>query len=220
MQIDIFSDPVCPWCYIGKRRLSRFLAENPVSDLSIHWRAFQLNPDLPPEGVDRREYMREKFGSDSDIARIEGRVVGVGRGEGLDLAFDRIVRSPNTFDAHRLIKLATASGRGTEAVEALFEAYFVRGEDIGDRGVLTAVAGRTGMDEPSASRFLAGEEGGEQVTRELRRAQMLGISGVPFFIFDGRYGLAGAQEPEAFAQVIERLADEAVGESPPERSGE
>ena len=201
MRIDIFSDVVCPWCFIGKRRLDAALAVAAITDADIRWHAFQLNPDMPAEGINRRRYLEEKFGGAEKVARMHERVSEVGRSAGIEFQWDRIARSPNTYDAHRLLQLSVTQGRQHALKEALFRAYFLEGRDLGDRAVLTAVAGDTGVEGDVAG-WLAGEDGVEQVREDLATAAQLNITGVPFFIFAGRYALPGAQPPEVFAQAL------------------
>ena len=213
MRIDVFSDVVCPWCFVGKRRLDAALATAGLGDAEVHWHAFQLNPDLPPGGVDRREYMRQKFGDEANVARIHERVSEAGRSAGIEFRFDRITRSPNTFDAHRLLKLAEAQQRQGAVKEALLSAYFLEGRDVGDRAVLTEIAAQTGMEGDIAV-WLAGDAGAEETRADLAAAARFEISGVPFFIFGGRYAIAGAQPPEVFAQVLaeaRKLPDPSAG---------
>lgn len=201
MRIDVFSDVVCPWCFIGKRRLDTALAKAGISDADIHWRAFQLNPDIPPGGLDRQEYMRSKFGGPETVARIHERVSEAGRSSDIEFQWGMIHRSPNTLDAHRLLKLADSQGLQNEVKEALFSAYFLEGRDVGDRAVLAAVAAESRLtgDVPA---WLQSSSGVEEVREDLAAAAQLQISGVPFFIFDGRYALPGAQPPEVFAQAL------------------
>lgn len=201
MRIDVFSDVVCPWCFVGKRRLDTALAAGHV-DAKVHWHAFQLNPDLPPEGVDRSEYMRQKFGSDENIARIHARVREAGQGAGIEFQFDKITRSPNTFDAHRLLKLAETQGRQGTVKEALLSAYFLQGLDLGDHRVLSETGTGAGMEGDIAA-WLAGDGAADEVRADLAAAARFEITGVPFFIFAGHYALAGAQPPEVFAQVLD-----------------
>lgn len=205
MRIDVFSDVVCPWCFVGKRRLEQALAAAKVTDAEVHWHAFQLNPDLPTDGVDRREYLERKFGPGA-MERIHARLDEVGREAGIDFQFDRIARSPNTRDAHRLVWLAGTQGKQNSLEEALMKAYFIEGRDVGDHAVLADVAAAAGVsgDVPA---FLAGEEGQREVQEDLATAARLQISGVPFFIFEGRYALAGAQPPEVFAQALAATRD-------------
>lgn len=204
MRIDVFSDVVCPWCYVGKRRLEQALAQAGLSDAEVHWHAFQLNPDLPPEGVERRQYLEAKFGPDA-IERIHARLDQVGRDVGIDFQFDKIERSPNTRDAHRLLWLAGTQGKQGALKEALMNAYFIQGRDVGDRKVLAEIAVSVGH-EADVPAFLAGDGGVLEVERDLATAARLQISGVPFFILEGHIALAGAQPPEVFVQALEAAA--------------
>lgn len=206
MRLDIYSDTICPWCYVGKRRLERALAMRPRADITIQWRAFQLNPGMPPEGMSRREYLEVKFGGSDRAQRIYEAVRQAGASEGIAFAFERIRRTPNTFESHRLLRYAHLQGRQAEVLEELFQAYFLRGEDIGDRGVLLHCAVAGGLDEVEASRFLDGQEELEATLAEDRLARRQGINGVPCFIFNGRFALSGAQPPEALVQLMD-LAD-------------
>lgn len=203
MQIDIFSDTICPWCYIGKKRLERALAERPQPGLKIRWRAFQLNPDMPPEGMDRQAYLERKFGGRQEAERVYAPVRAAGAGEGIAFAFESIRRTPNTLQSHRLIRWAERFDLQTPLVERLFEAVFLHGEDVGEPSVLVAAAAAAGLDAEAAAAFLAGEEEAEEVRAEDLRARMAGITGVPCFIFEGRYALPGAQPPEALQQMFD-----------------
>ena len=202
MRIDVFSDVVCPWCFVGKRRLDAALAAAGITDAAVHYHAFQLNPDLPSGGMDRQEYMRRKFGEPGNVERIHDRVREAGKSAGIEFRFDRITRSPNTFDAHRLLALADSQGTQAALKDALMSAYFLEGRDIGDHTVLSDIAAKVGMtgDVPA---WLAGDAASDEVRADLTTAARLEISGVPFFIFGGRYALAGAQPPEVFAQALE-----------------
>lgn len=206
MRLDIYSDTICPWCYVGKRRLERALAMRPRADITIQWRAFQLNPGMPPEGMSRREYLEVKFGGSDRAQRIYEAVRQAGASEGIAFAFERIRRTPNTFESHRLLRHALLHGRQAEVLEELFQAYFLRGEDIGDRGVLLDCAVAAGLDEAEARRFLDGQDELESTLAEDRLARRQGINGVPCFIFNGRFALSGAQPPEALVQLMD-LAD-------------
>ena len=203
MRLDIYSDTICPWCYVGKRRLERALAMRPGLDLTIQWRAFQLNPGMPPEGMSRREYLEVKFGGPDRAVRIYDAVRQAGAGEGIAFVFDRIRRTPNTFESHRLLRHAYGQGRQTEMLEALFQAYFLAGADIGDRAVLLDCAERAGLDVIAAARFLDSDEEVESTLAEDRLARRQGINGVPCFIFNGRFALSGAQPPEALLQLLD-----------------
>ena len=212
MRIAIVSDTICPWCYIGKRRFERASVGRPA-ELSVEWRPFQLNPDMPAEGVERRRYMVAKFGSEQRVAEIFGTIERAGEAEGIRFTFDNILRTPNTVDSHRLIALAGSRGAQDEVVEALFRRYFEQGEDIGDREVLAAAGADGGLDGDEVRRFLAGTDGIEEVRRESKAASSMGISGVPCFVFEGRYAVSGAQSPDVFERVFE-LADAAADETP------
>lgn len=205
MQIDVFADVVCPWCYIGKRNLEAALARVRPEGVTLRWHAFQLNPDLPPDGVDRQRYLQEKFGSTEAVTRIHERVGEAGRRAGIEFRFDRIAKSPNTFDAHRLLRLALAQGRQPEMAEALFRAYFIDGRDIGDHQVLAGLAAEVGLGGEVAA-WLAGPSEGDGVREDLAVAAQIGISGVPFFVFANRYALSGAQPVEVFTQALHAAA--------------
>jgi predicted DsbA family dithiol-disulfide isomerase len=203
MRIDIVSDVICPWCFIGKRRLERALALRPELPPEITWRPFQLNPDMPAEGIDRRAYLAAKFGGNGQADRIYANVSEAGTTVDIRFAFDRIRRTPNTRDAHRLIRYATAAGRADALVEALFQGYFIDGRDIGDRATLAAIAGEVGLDAGDVADWLAGPAELEQVLAEDRNARRIGINAVPCFIFEQQYAISGAQEPEFFLPVFD-----------------
>jgi predicted DsbA family dithiol-disulfide isomerase len=203
MHIDIVSDVVCPWCYIGKRRLEKALALRPEIEAEITWRPFQLNPDLPPEGVERQAYLAAKFGGNTHADRIYANVTEAGATVDIPFAFDRIRRTPNTRDAHRLLRYAAAAGSADRMVEALFRGYFVDGRDIGDHAVLAEIAGGVGLDAAEAGAWLASPAELEQVLAEDRGARRLGINAVPCFIFERQYAVSGAQEPEFFLPVFD-----------------
>ena len=205
MQVSIVSDTICPWCYIGKRRFERARAGRPT-DLAVEWRPFQLNPDMPADGVDRQRYMVAKFGSEERVAEIFGAIEQAGESEGIQFAFERMARTPNTVDSHRLIEYAGQRGAQDKVVEALFRRYFEQGEDIGDRAVLEAVGVDGGLDQGEVRGFLAGTDGAEYVRRESEAASRMGISGVPCFIFEGKYAVSGAQPPDVFERVFELAA--------------
>lgn len=211
MRIDIFSDVVCPWCFIGKRRLERALAERPQEQVEIHWRAFQLNPDMPVQGMPRQAYLQTKFGGPERAAQIYETIRENGRKEGLDFQFEKIGTTPNTVRAHRLIRFASDRGASDALVEKLFTGYFYDGQNIGDVETLADIAAEAGLDRDEAADFLNGNEAVTDVLAETRFAYENGINGVPCFIFDRRYALAGAQEPEAFFPLFELVQNEAAG---------
>lgn len=206
MLIDIFSDTVCPWCFIGKRHLEQALARTGITDADIHWHAFQLNPDMPVGGLDRKTYLAEKFGADAERG-IHARLESAGKAAGIDFQFDKIIRSPNTLDSHRLIRLAAQHDKQNAAVEALFHAYFIEGQDIGDRQVLLAIAGALGLGSDPAAWFDSAAES-DTVRDEHRSARRLGISGVPFFLFERRHALSGAQPVDVFVQALHTARNE------------
>jgi predicted DsbA family dithiol-disulfide isomerase len=220
MKIDIVSDVVCPWCYIGKRRLARALAtlreSEPALDVTLRWHPFQLNPDLPRGGIDRRSYLDAKFGGPSRAAQIYERVREAGRESGLALAFDRIERQPNTLDAHRLIAWAQRENpaRADDLVERLFRAYFVDGAFVGDADTLATLAADAGYDREGAAALLASDALRDDVAAADERARSLGIQGVPFFVFDGRVALSGAHEPATLLDAIAQ-ARAPVTQAPP-----
>ncbi len=203
MHLEIYSDTICPWCFIGKRRLERALAERPEAGLTVTWRAFQLNPDMPGEGMDRQQYLELKFGGPDNAKRVYDRVREAGREEDIAFAFDDIGRTPNTIASHRLIRFATEKGRADAVVTALFEAYFLRGEDIGDSAVLVAAAVAGGLDEAEVRSYLASAEDAEAVQEEDVHARKIGIQGVPTYILDGKYVLSGAHPPEVLFQFFD-----------------
>jgi predicted DsbA family dithiol-disulfide isomerase len=206
--IDVISDVVCPWCFIGRRRLAAALEllarRQPELTPRVRWHPFQLNPDLPREGIPRRAYLEAKFGSEARATQIYENVRAAGQSVGVDFAFERIERQPNTLDAHRVIAWAQAKGDAEEIVERLFRAYFVEGRFIGDREVLATIAGEAGLSVAEARGLLATDQGTDEVAAMDRRVRELGVSGVPFFIFDGKVAVSGAQEPATLIESIER----------------
>ena len=188
--IDVFSDPICPWCYIGKKRLDQALAARPDLPIAVRWRAFQLNPDMPRDGMDRQSYLSAKFG--------------------IDFQFDKIPRTPSTLNAHRLIRYAQRPGveKADGLMPALFQAYFIDGKDIGDVAVLLDIAQAVGLDRPAVQEYLNSREDEDEVQAEDVFARRLGIGGVPCFIIDGKYALSGAQEPEAFLPLLDMAVQE------------
>jgi predicted DsbA family dithiol-disulfide isomerase len=195
--IEIASDVICPWCYIGKRRLEKALASlKDEVEVRIEWLPFQLNPDMPAGGVARAEYRRAKFGSVEKGRALDARVAQEGAGEGIAFAFDRMQRTPNTVAAHQLIDLAQSQGKAGPVVDALFRVYFEEAQDIGDEAVLKAIADGAGVTG------WPGEKDRETVKEKEERVRDLGISGVPTFIFDRKSGLSGAYPPDLLAQAI------------------
>jgi len=204
--LDVVVDVVCPWCFLGKRRLDAALAGLPDVAATVRYRPFQLDPDLPAEGVERQAYMKAKFGDLGRVDEIHRRLVDMGADVGIAFAFDRIERTPNTLDAHRLIRWAAAEGKGEEMVERLFALYFEEGEDIGDTDVLAAAAEAVGLDGAEIRDRLDAGEDRDAVAAEVAEATRIGVTGVPFTILAGKYGLSGAQSTEVFADAISRVA--------------
>ena len=198
LQIEIVSDVICPWCYIGKRRLEKALSlvGDGISP-TLTWRPFQLNPDMPEGGMPRAEYRKRKFGSVERGAQLDARVAAEGRGEGIDFAFERIVRTPNTSAAHQLIELAQREGKGQGVVDALFRAYFEEAKDIGDVAVLQSIAEASGVADWPGKADAPGVAALEETMRGF------GISAVPTFIFARKFGVSGAHPPESLVQAIQ-----------------
>jgi predicted DsbA family dithiol-disulfide isomerase len=205
MAIDVVSDVVCPWCYIGKRRLEAALAERGAGSRAVvRWHPFQLNPDIPLGGVDRRRYLETKFGGPERAREIYERVGSVGREVGIWFEFERIDRQPNTLNAHRLITWAQATrpAAAGELVEQLFRAYFTQGVDIGDIEQLARIAGASGFDVFRAKAMLASGEGGAAVAAADQRARAMGVGGVPLFIFNQRLAVSGAQAVKVLLEAM------------------
>ena len=204
--IEIYSDIVCPWCYIGKRRLERALDQlNGAAQARITWRPFQLNPTMPKEGMDRATYLEGKFGSLDAFRQLEEHVLAAGAAERIPFAFDKMARTPNTFLAHRLIWYAEQQGRQDAVVESLFRGYFEEGADIGVLAILVQLAGRSGLSVEAVDRFLQSDEGTEEVKAEEAAGHRLGIRGVPYFVLNQAYGISGAQPVDVFVSAIEKV---------------
>ena len=222
LTIDVISDVVCPWCFVGRRRLGAALAhlaaDEPGARPLVSWHPFQLNPDLPREGIDRSVYLARKFGGPQRAAEIYERVRAAGRSVGIDFAFERIARQPNTLDAHRLISWAQAQGSSEEVVERLFRAYFLVGRFIGDRDVLAAIAGEAGLSIDAARAHLASSEGAATIAEMDRRTRELGVTGVPFFILGGRLAVSGAQEPAVLVGAMTEAIRETEEAGPSSRN--
>ncbi len=206
LSIEVVHDLVCPWCYLGVRRLLRTLRRRPDLTFELLWRPFLLNPDMPRGGMTRSEYVVRKFGGEDRARRLYASIAEIAQGEGLNFRFERIRRTPSSVDAHRLVRWAARHGEATALVEALFAAHFIEGQDIGDPHVLAGIAAASGLDPAAARAFLDSDQEAEMVHAENLRAHRLGINGVPCFVIGGRHAISGAQE----AEVIERLIDVAL----------
>jgi predicted DsbA family dithiol-disulfide isomerase len=204
LAVDVISDVICPWCFIGKRRLEKAVAalDRPVK---VRWLPFQLNPTMPKEGISRREYRTRKFGSWERSLELDARVIAVGREEGIQFAFDRIERTPNTLDAHQLIGLADKEGVQDAVVEALFRAYFTEGRDISSCQTLLDVAAEAGLDRDQAEALLNSDGGLQAIKEADEMARRFRVDGVPFFVVNGTLTLSGAQQPDAFLEAFRRL---------------
>ncbi|MCO5065626.1 MAG: DsbA family protein [Rhizobiaceae bacterium] len=208
--VDVVSDVVCPWCFVGKRRLDAALATLPDIDVEVRWRPFQLDPTIPPEGKDRRAYMIGKFGSEDRIRQIHANIVQLGAVEGISFDFDAIKVAPNTLDAHRVVRWAAGSGADVQnrLVGILFSAYFEQGQNIGDHSVLLEAAQLSGMDVPVVEALLPSDADRDAVQTEIATASRMGISGVPCFLLDNKYAVMGAQDTRVLADAIRQVAAE------------
>ncbi|MBM3646689.1 MAG: DsbA family oxidoreductase [Alphaproteobacteria bacterium] len=202
MYVDIVSDTICPWCYIGKRRFERALTQSGRTDIAVAWRPFQLNPDMPAEGMTRDDYMRAKFGGGDRPRQIYQAIAESGREAGIEFQFSRIKRTPNTVLSHRLIHWAAKNEVQDEAVAELFKLYFEEGRDIGEIETIVECATRIGIDAARARLFLQSDEARQEVIASDVYARRLGINGVPCFIVNRKYAVSGAQPPSAFIEVF------------------
>jgi len=208
--IDVVSDVVCPWCYLGKHRIEAALALRPDVETEIHWRPYFLDPRVPREGMARVDYLSRKFGSDERIRPAHERLSRLGREEGIEFRFERITWQPNTLDAHRLIGWAEEAGRAGAIVEKIFSLFFTEGADLSKRETLLLAAQAGGLDVESVRRDLAGERDVAAVEKAATSAAERGISGVPFFIFNNRFAVAGAQPPDMLAEAMDKTLAEAA----------
>lgn len=206
MRIDIVSDLVCPWCYVGRRRLALALAERPALAPEILWHPFELNPDIPPGGVPRERWWRERFGSPERLAEMLGHLVSIGLALEIEFDFSAIEVQPNTRLAHELMHAAGEHGRADALAEGLFAAYFTRGGNLGDPEHLATVAAQCGLDDDTIEAALRDRAHAATVDEHLRQVREAGVSGVPTFIFGGRHAFSGAQEPAFLLQVLDELA--------------
>ena len=211
LKIDIVSDVVCPWCYIGKRRLEKALDQLADRfDFELEYHPFELNPTMPAEGADQPQYLIRKFGGQARYEQITRQVTAVAAEEGLAFHFEKQLTAPNTRNAHRLIELARQEGRQLPLVELLFRAYFTDGVDLSKQENLVALAAQAGVDPEKAEKLLASEEGRQAVVLAEKELQQLGITGVPFYIIDHRHGVSGAQAPETLIEAIEQIGSTAA----------
>lgn len=209
MQVEIYSDIVCPWCYIGRKRFEQALGERPEARADVRWLPFELNPDMPEAGVDRAGYLAAKFGDAARLESMYAQLREAGAPLGIEFRFDLIRKTPNTRAAHALLELSVERGRQSEVYGGLFAAYFEQGRDIGDRDVLVEVGAAQKLDAAQIRAALAAKRNYPEVAGYERQAAQWGIRGVPTFIFDRRYAVSGAQEPPVFLQVFDRLREAA-----------
>jgi predicted DsbA family dithiol-disulfide isomerase len=205
IRLDIFSDPVCPWCYIGKANLDRALADHPDHPFAIQWHPFQLNPDMPREGMDRATYLEAKFGGRQNAARAYAQVEAAALRAGITLDVASVPFASNTPDAHRLIHWAGIEGLQTEMVDALFHAYWHDQRNIADPSTLAAIAGEVGMDPEAVARLLASDADRDDIAARDLDARQKGVNAVPTFLIAQQYVVSGAQPPELWAKVIEDI---------------
>ncbi len=216
MQIKIISDTVCPWCFIGKRRFERALEMRPQENLRVVWQPFQLNPTMPPEGMERKSYLAAKFGGPERAERQNERLSQTGREEGIEFDFAAIKRTPNTINSHRLIHFAGLAGRQEAVVEALFRGFFFDGLDLGNLDILTNIGAANGLNGNDLSRYLQSDNDRAHIQALDEKARQAGITGVPCYLVDGTFAVSGAQSPEIFHQIFDlarQETTESIGKS-------
>ena len=203
MEIDFFFDTICPWCYIGKRRLEQALAARKDQNISVNWCSFLLNPDLSPSGIDQDTYLSNKFGTESRIRRVYENISDVGLSVNIDFNFNIIRRTPNSIDPHRLVHFAGAGGKSEIALDVLFKNYFIEGKNIGDVKVLMVIAKSIGLDTHAFSAHLESTDGISEIYAANARAHSLGVGSVPSYVFNKRLVISGAQEPNVLASMLD-----------------
>jgi len=208
IKLDIMSDPICPWCYIGKTLLERALEQEGDHPFLIEWHPFQLNPDMPAGGMDRAEYLETKFGGQENAVKVYSEIVAHAEKANITLNVGDIKRTPNTLDAHRLINWAKVEGKQNAIINGLFQAYFVDGRDIGDHEVLADLADTVGMDAAMVQRLLKSDADVEEIKQRDAAAREMGVNSVPTFIVGGRHAVPGAQQPELWRKVIAELREQ------------
>jgi predicted DsbA family dithiol-disulfide isomerase len=213
VKLDILSDPICPWCYIGKAQMDRALESHPDHPFEIEWHPFQLNPDMPADGMDRREYLEHKFGGKDGAVRVYSQIAEAAEAAGLDIDFAAIQRTPNTINAHRLIHWAGLEGRQTAIVSKLFKAYFRDGRDIGDIEVLLEIAEDAGMDRAMTDRLMQSDADLEDIRARDANARAKGVSGVPTFVVANQHVLPGAQPTALWGDVIAEISEQLAAKS-------
>lgn len=209
IRLDIFSDPVCPWCYVGKANLDRALAQHPDHPFAIQWHPFQLNPDMPAEGVGKRAYLEQKFGGKARVDAVHERLRESARAAGVEMDPDKPQRMPNTLDAHRLIHWAGIEAVQSAVVTALMRAYWVEGRDIGDHAILADIAAENGMDRAATLRLLQSQADADDILARDQDARQKGVTAVPTFLIAQQYVVSGAQPVETWDKVIAELTGQA-----------
>jgi len=216
LKIDVYSDVICPWCYLGKKRLEAALTslgENVQPE--VRFLPYELNPSTPEEGLDHKAHLAAKFGGVHALDAAHARLAALGKEAGIDYQFDSIRKTPNTFNAHRVLWLAEKEGKGNEAHNAFFKAYFTDGKDLGDKKVLADLAVSIGLDKPEVEKLLAGHEGEEEVRAAEEKAYDLGVSGVPFFVFNDKFAVSGAQSVETFGKALVKALEHGLDQAAP-----
>ena len=207
VKLVIISDPICPWCYIGKTCLDKALVDRPDHPFEIEWHPFQLNPDMPKEGMDRREYLERIFGGKQGAISVYGQIADRAEAAGLNLNLEGIKRTPNTLDAHRVIHWAGIEGRQMDVSMALFRAYFEDGRDIGDHDVLADIADSAGMDAATVRKLLASDADREETAAKDAAFRKMGVTGVPCFIVNGQHAVPGCQPSDLWVKVIDEIEE-------------
>lgn len=210
MKVDVYADVVCPWCYVGEKRLENALRNRPDLDVERRWRPFQLRPEMPAGGLPWREFALEKFGGEEGMKRAFAHVAVAGEPDGVRFDFDRVASAPNTVDAHRLILHARERGREWRMADALFRGYFAEGRNLNDAGDLTTMAAGAGLDPEEIRTFLADEAGTQAIRESQQAAVELGIGGVPFYVIDERYAVSGGQPTEVWLRMLDTIEAERV----------
>ncbi|MDH5799043.1 MAG: DsbA family oxidoreductase [Paracoccaceae bacterium] len=214
IKLDILSDPICPWCFIGKTNLDRALERHPEHPFAVEWHPFQLNPEMPAEGMDRRTYLETKFGGKDRAIEVYGQIDEAAKAIGLNINWEGIKTTPNTLNAHRLIHWAGLEQRQTFMVAALFKAYFMDGRDIGDVDTLVEIAGETGLDMDVIRKLFQSDADLDDIRTRDAHARERGVSGVPTFIVANKHAVVGAQPPQLWEQVLTELAEQATDNAP------
>jgi predicted DsbA family dithiol-disulfide isomerase len=202
LSIDVYSDVICPWCYLGKKRLEMALAEWDGGPVQIRFLPYELNPSTPEEGIDHHAYLASKMGSEKALEAAHARLADLGKEVGLHYRFDLVKKIPNTFQAHRVLWFAEKEGKDRELHDAFFKAYFTDGKDLTQAGTLVELAGSVGLDKAKVEAFLKSDEGGKEVKESEEKAYDLGVTGVPFFVFNNQFAVSGAQPVSAFKQAL------------------